>query len=67
MGILINGPWPFVQIFNPPLTQDSTWSLKKFGPGVTEEKSFKGVDRGMDNDGQQVITIALIPSLAQVS
>ena len=35
LAILINGPWPFVQIFNPPLTQGSTWSLKKIGPGVT--------------------------------
>ena len=43
-AILINGPRPFVEIFNLPLTEDSTWNLKKIGPGVTEEKSFKGVD-----------------------
>ena len=41
-AILINGPWPFVQIFNPTLTEGSTWSWKKIGP---EKKSFKGVDR----------------------
>ena len=29
--------WPFVQIFCPPLTQGSTWNLKKFGPGISEE------------------------------
>ena len=62
-AILINRPWPFVQIFNPPLTEGFTWSLKKIVPGVSEEKSFKGVDgwrtdgRRMD-DGRQVITIA---------
>ena len=47
--------------FQPPLTQGSTWSLKKTGPGVTEEKSFKGVngrtmDGRTDDDGRQVIT-----------
>ena len=42
-AILINGQWPFVQIFKPPLTEGSTWSLKKIGLGVSEEKSFKGV------------------------
>ena len=43
-AILINGPWPFEQIFNPLLTEGSTWSLKKIGPGVSEEKLFEGVD-----------------------
>ena len=43
-AILIDGSWPFEQIFNPPLTEGSTWNLKKFGTGVSEEKSFKGVD-----------------------
>ena len=28
---------PFVQMFNPPLTEGSTWSLKKTGSGVSEE------------------------------
>ena len=42
-AILINGPWSFEQSFNPPLTDGSTRSLKKIGPGVSE-KSFKGVD-----------------------
>ena len=32
------------QIFNPLLTEGSTWTLKKIGPGVSEEKSFKCVD-----------------------
>ena len=34
----------FEQIFNPPLKDGSTYSLKKIGPGVSEEKSFKSVD-----------------------
>ena len=54
----------------PVLTKGSTWSLKKTGPGVSEEKLFKGVDgrrteegqtgdRGtMDDDEWKVITIA---------
>ena len=46
-AILINGLWPFVQIFNPPLTEGSTWSLKKIGPEVSEEV-IQGVDGGMD-------------------
>ena len=37
--ILLNGPRPFVQIFNPPLTEGSTGSLKKTGPGVSD---FRG-------------------------
>ena len=52
-AILIYGLWPFEQIFNPPLTEGSTWSLKKICPGITE-KSFKRVD----DNGRQVITIA---------
>ena len=32
------------QIFNSSLTEGSTWNLKKIGPGVSEERSFKGVD-----------------------
>ena len=43
-AILINGPWPFEQIFNSPLTEGSTGNLKKIGLGVSEEKSIKGVD-----------------------
>ena len=35
-AILINRPWPFEQIFYPPLTEGSTWSLKKIGLGVKE-------------------------------
>ena len=31
--VLIYGPWPFVLIFNLLLTQGSTWSFWKFGPG----------------------------------
>ena len=44
-AILINESWPFEQIFNPPLTDCSTWSLKKIGLGDSEKKSFKGVYR----------------------
>ena len=49
---LINGPWPFVQSFNPPQTEGSTWNLKKICWGVSEE-SFKG-----ENGQTQVITTA---------
>ena len=50
-AILMNGSWPFVHIFNPHLTEGSTWNLEKIGPGVSEEKSFKGVDdRRMSDD-----------------
>ena len=38
------------KIFNPTSIQCSTRSLKKIGPGVSEEKSFKGVDG--QTDGQ---------------
>ena len=61
--ILINGPWPFVQIFYPPLTKGTTLSLKKIGREVSEEKSFKGVNRRRTTDdrrrtdGRQVITM----------
>ena len=34
--------------FQSPLTQGSTLSLKKFGPAVSEEKSFKGVNGRTD-------------------
>ena len=65
-AILIYGPWPFEQILNPPLTEGSTWNFKKIGPGVSEEKSFKGVD--WQTDGRwQVITIAHPQPLAQGS
>ena len=66
-AILINGPWPFEQIFNPPLTEGSTWSLKKTGPEVSEEKSFEGVDGGTDDDGRQVTTTAHLEPSVQVS
>ena len=46
-AILINRPWPFVQISNPTLTEDFTWSLKKICPRVSEEKSFKRLDGQM--------------------
>ena len=49
-AILIKGPWPSLQIFNPLLTEDSTWKLKKIGPGVSEVKSFKGVDDWQQTD-----------------
>ena len=50
-AIFINRPWPYVKIFNPPLTEGSWWHLKKIGPGVSEEKLFKGVD-GRTTDGK---------------
>ena len=72
-AILINGPSPFEQIFNPHLTVGSTWSLKKIGLGVSKKKSLKmwtDDDKGrrstMD-DGRQVITIAHLEPLPQVS
>ena len=51
---LINGPWLFGQIFNSPLTEGSTWSLKKIGPGVSEKNTFKGVDGRTDHDGRRM-------------
>ena len=48
-AILINGQWSFI-LFNFPLKESSTWSLKKFGPGVSEEKSFKGVEGRTDGE-----------------
>ena len=58
-AILINGPWPF--------RGGSTLSLKKIGPGVSEEKSFKDVDGRRTDDGRQVITIVHPEPSAQVS
>ena len=52
-AVLINGQWPFVQIFNP-LTEGSTRSLKKIGLGVLEEKSFKGVDRWLTDGAEKI-------------
>ena len=51
-AISINGPWPFVQFFNPPLTEGSIWSVKKTCSGVSEEKSIKDVDGRTTDDGQ---------------
>ena len=34
--------------FQSPFNTSSTWSLKKFGPAVSEEKSFKCVNGRMD-------------------
>ena len=65
--ILIYGPRPFVHIFNPPLIHGLTWSLKKFGPGVSEENPFKCVNGQTDDDGRGAITIAHPESSAQVS
>ena len=50
-AILINGPRPFVKIFNRLLTEGYRRNLKKIAQGVTEEKSFKGVD-GRTTDGR---------------
>ena len=38
------------QIFNPPLTEDSTGSFKKIGLGVSEKMSFRGVAGWMATD-----------------
>ena len=45
-AILINGPRPFVQMFNPPLTEGFRRTLKKIGLEVSSEKLFKGVGSG---------------------
>ena len=50
----INGLW---LIFNPWSTEGSTLSLKKIGPGVSQEL-FKGVIGWQTDDGQQVIPTA---------
>ena len=77
VAILINKPWPFEQIFNPPLTEGSTWSLKKIGPKISEEKPFKSVDEQrtdwrmygwtMTDDKRQMITSARQVPFTQVS
>ena len=54
-AILINRPRPFVQIFNPPLTEGSRRNLKKIYLWVSEEKLFKGVDRWTTQDGAKNI------------
>ena len=64
---LLNRPWPFVQIFNPPSTEGSGWSLKKIGPGVSEVEVVQSCERRTDDDERQVITIAHHEHLAQVS
>ena len=56
-AILINGPWPFVQIFNLFLTERFTWRLGKNVPWVSEEKSLKCFDRR--TDGRRQILIVL--------
>ena len=61
-AILLNKPCPFVQIFNPPLTEGSKWSLKKTDPGVSEESRSKV----WTDDGRLVITIAHPEPSAQV-
>ena len=67
VAILLNGPWPIEQIFSPSLTEGSLWNLKKIGPGVSEEKSFKGVYGRWTDDGRQVITRAHPEPSAQAS
>ena len=52
-AILINGPWPFVQILNPHSAEGSKWSLKKISPRISEKKLFKGVDGRQTKDGWQ--------------
>ena len=43
-AISVNGPLPFVHIFNPQLTEGSMQNFEKTGSGVSEKKSFKCVD-----------------------
>ena len=68
-AFFINGPRPFVQISNSPLTENSRRNLKKTGLRVSEEMLFKGVDgrrtEGRTDDGRRVITIAHPEPLAQ--
>ena len=67
-AILIKGTRPFVQIFNPPLTEGSRRNLKKIDPGVSEESCSKvWTDDGWTDDGRRVITIAHPEHSAQVS
>ena len=70
VATLINGPKQFVQIFNPPWTEDSRRNLKKIGSGVSE-KLFKDVGGrttdGRTDNGRRVITIAHPEPFAQVS
>ena len=70
-AIFLFEPWPFVQIFNPPLTESSTCCLKKTGPRVSGKRSFKGVNGrrtdGRIDNGRGVITIAHHKPLAQMS
>ena len=47
---LINGSRPHVQQVDPLLTEGSTLSLKKIGPWISEEESFKGVDGRRTDD-----------------
>ena len=68
-AILLYGPWPFVQIFNPPLTEGSTWSLKKLAQVYQRRSRSRGeviqrcggmcgwTDRWTD-DKRGVVTIA---------
>ena len=37
----------------PSLTEGSTWSLKKIGLGLTEEKSFKGMNGRRTDDNRR--------------
>ena len=64
-AILINGPRPFVQIFNPLLTEGSRRNLKKIG-----SRGFRGevVQKcRRTDDGRRVITIAYPAPSAQVN
>ena len=57
-----------VKVFNPPLTEGSTLSLKKIGPGFRGEVVQRcGQTDGQTDDGWQVITIAHPEPSAQMS
>ena len=56
-AILINGLWPSVQFFEPPLTEESTWF----------EESWPRGFRGEVVDGRQMNTKAHPEPSAQVS
>ena len=59
VAILINGPRPFVQIFNPTLTEGFRRNLKKIDLGVQGSCSkVWTIDDRWKDDGRRVITIA---------
>ena len=53
-AILIKGPWPSLQIFNPLLTEDSTWKLAQGSQKLSRSKVWTTDNRRtMDDDRQR--------------